>query len=82
MINIEKTSAPRVIIGKHLSSLIEKNNKIIVIDNDLGTSTSSYDVTKTFPKNLKNWRKAKEKKKRKGKEKKRLKGWRYLLDPD
>ncbi|MEI0579325.1 transketolase family protein [Brachyspira pilosicoli] len=51
MINIEKTSAPRAIIGKHLTSLIEKNNKIIVIDNDLGTSTSSYDVTKTFPKN-------------------------------
>ena len=51
MINIEKTSAPRAVIGKHLTSLIEKNNKIIVIDNDLGTSTSAYDVTKTFPKN-------------------------------
>ena len=51
MINIEKTSAPRAIIGKHLTSLIEKNNKIIVIDNDLGTSTSSFDVSKTFPKN-------------------------------
>ena len=51
MINIEKTSAPRAVIGKHLTSLIEKNNKIMVIDNDLGTSTSAYDVTKTFPKN-------------------------------
>ena len=37
MIKIEKSSAPRVVIGKHLTSLIEKNNKIIVIDNDLGT---------------------------------------------
>lgn len=51
MINIEKTSAPRAVIGKHLTSLIEKNNKIIVIDNDLGTSTSSYDVSKTYPNN-------------------------------
>ena len=31
MIKIEKSSAPRVVIGKHLTSLIEKNNKIIVI---------------------------------------------------
>ncbi len=52
MMNIEKTSAPRAIIGKHLTSLIEKNNKIIVIDNDLGTSTSSADVAKTFPNNF------------------------------
>ncbi|TXJ48482.1 transketolase family protein [Brachyspira aalborgi] len=52
MIKIEKSSAPRVVIGKHLTSLIEKNNKIIVIDNDLGTSTSSADVEKTFPKNF------------------------------
>ena len=51
MIKIEKTSAPRAVIGKHLTSLIEKNNKIMVIDNDLGTSTSAYDVSKTFPKN-------------------------------
>lgn len=28
MIKIEKSSAPRVVIGKHLTSLIEKNNKI------------------------------------------------------
>ena len=34
MIKIEKSSAPRVVIGKHLTNLIEKNNKIIVIDND------------------------------------------------
>ncbi|WP_300369783.1 transketolase C-terminal domain-containing protein [Brachyspira sp.] len=52
MMNIEKTSAPRAIIGKHLTSLIEKNNKIIVIDNDLGTSTSSADVSKTYPNNF------------------------------
>ena len=35
MINIEKNSAPRAIIGKHLTSLIEKNNKIIVKDYDI-----------------------------------------------
>lgn len=51
MISIPKSTAPRAVVGKGLSKLIEKNNKIIAIDNDLGSSTSSADVSKTFPKN-------------------------------
>lgn len=52
MIKVEKSSAPRSVIGKHLTKLIEKNRKIIVIDNDLKTSTYSADVQSVYPKNF------------------------------
>lgn len=52
MLTIPKSTAPRAVVGKALSKLIEKNSKIIAIDNDLGSSTSSADVAKSFPKNF------------------------------
>ncbi|MGL4677191.1 MAG: transketolase family protein [Brevinema sp.] len=52
MVQTYGNSAPRIIIGKELAIINDHYKNIIVIDNDLSTSTKSIDFQKKYPENF------------------------------
>lgn len=49
MVQIYGKTAPRAVIGSTLADIYKEQKNIIVIDNDLGSSTSALDFHKTAP---------------------------------